>query len=53
MTQDHVTNMVATVGIVSPWLLEHANETLSITLSVSGLIWILVQIYYKIKNGGK
>lgn len=48
---DRVTTAVATVAAVNPAWLPHLEKVLSIGLSSLGIIWLLVQIFYKVKNG--
>ena len=36
---------------MNPWWMPHLEHALSMTLSVLGIIWLLVQIYYKIRDG--
>ncbi|WP_273728094.1 hypothetical protein [Brucella gallinifaecis] len=48
---DRVTTAVATVAAVNPAWLLHLEKVLSIGLSSLGIIWLLVQIFYKVKNG--
>lgn len=48
---DRVTAAVAMVAAVNPWWVLHLEKALSIGLSSLGIIWLLVQIFYKIKNG--
>jgi len=48
---DRVKAAVATVAAANPWRLPHLEKALSLGLSSLGIIWLLVQIYYKIKNG--
>ncbi|GLU28486.1 hypothetical protein Brsp01_37190 [Brucella sp. NBRC 12950] len=47
---DRVKAAVATVAAANPWWLPHLEKALSLGLSSLGIIWLLVQIYYKIKN---
>ena len=48
---DRVTTAVATVAAINPAWLPHLEKVLSIGLSSLGIIWLLVQIFYKIRNG--
>ncbi|WP_273794148.1 hypothetical protein [Brucella intermedia] len=48
---DRVTAAVATGAAMNPVWMPHLEQALSVCLSVLGIIWLLVQIFYKIKNG--
>lgn len=48
---DRVTAAVATGAAMNPWWMPHLEHALSMALSALGIIWLLVQIFYKIKNG--
>ena len=47
---DRATTAIATGAAMNPWWMPHLEHALSMGLSVLGIIWLLVQIFYKIKN---
>ncbi|WP_420961023.1 hypothetical protein [Brucella sp. IR073] len=48
---DRVTAAVATGAATNPVWLPYLEHGLSIVLSALGIVWLLVQIYYKVRNG--
>lgn len=48
---DRVTATVATFAAANPWWVPHLEKALSIGLSSLGVVWLGVQIFYKVKNG--
>lgn len=53
MIQERVTNGLAVAASPSFLWLPQIDTALSIALSAMGIAWLGLQIYYKIKNGGK
>jgi len=53
LQQDSLTAYVAGLATVAPWVFDHFNETLNIALAMLGIAWMIIQIYYKVKNKGK
>lgn len=52
---DKLNNTVAAGAVVSPWWmpnLEAASQTAALLLPICGVVWILIQVYYKIRKGG-
>jgi len=48
---ERATTAIATGAMTNPLWLPHLEKVLSIGLSSLGIVWLLVQIFYKIKNG--
>ncbi|MGQ5719941.1 hypothetical protein [Pseudochrobactrum asaccharolyticum] len=48
---ERATTAVATGALANPLWLPHIEKALSLGLSCLGIIWLLVQIFYKVKNG--
>lgn len=50
---DNITNGIAGVAIVSPWwrpTLESVSDLAALILPAMGVIWLIVQIWAKIKT---
>lgn len=47
-----MTTAGAGVALTSPLWLNTVNPYLQFTVGVLGAVWLLVQLYYKIKNKG-
>lgn len=50
---DTATTAGAGIALTSPWWLTIINPYLQFTVAVLGGVWLLVQIYYKIKSERK
>lgn len=48
---ERTTTAIATGALANPLWLPHLEKVLSIGLSSLGIVWLLVQIYYRLKNG--
>ena len=48
---ERATTAIATGVIPSPLWLPHFERALSIGLSSLGIVWLLIQIFYKVQNG--
>lgn len=48
---DRVTAAVATGAAMNPVWFPYLEQALSLSLSVLGVVWLLVQIFFKFKNG--
>lgn len=48
---DRMTTAIATGAAMNPVWMPHIEHALSVALSTLGIVWLLVQIFYKIKNG--
>lgn len=53
MIQERITNGLAVAASPSFLWLPQVDTALSILLSLLGVAWLSLQIYYKIKNRGK
>lgn len=48
---ERATTAIAAGALSNPLWLPHLEKALSLGLSSLGIVWLLVQIYYKVKNG--
>lgn len=48
---ERATTAIATGALANPLWLPYLEKFLSMGLSSLGIIWLVVQIFYKIKNG--
>lgn len=48
---ERVTSAIAATAVTSPAWFPYIEKALSVSLSVLGVIWLAVQIFYKVKNG--
>lgn len=48
---ERATTAIATGALANPLWLPHLEKALSLGLSSLGIVWLLVQIYYKVKSG--
>ena len=48
---ERATTAIATGAMANPLWLPYLEKVLSIGLSSLGIVWLLVQIFYKVKNG--
>jgi hypothetical protein len=50
MSQDNITWIVATASVASPLWFSHVNEVIQVVMGVSSIIWVVTQIYFKVKG---
>lgn len=48
---ERTTTAIAAGALSNPLWLPHLEKALSLGLSSLGIVWLLVQIFYKVKNG--
>lgn len=48
---ERATTAIATGAVIGPLWLPHIEKALSLSVSTLGIVWLLIQIFYKIKNG--
>lgn len=53
LSHPYITTPVATVAVVNPLLVDYLNTGLPIALQILGGIFLVIQIFYIIKNKGK
>lgn len=50
MITERATNAIAAGAATSPAWFPYVDQGLSITLSVLGIVWLAVQIYYRVRG---